>query len=91
MGGSRSIGAEEDRERESESETASDGTNVPLWFMLFEHLSFRVVADDSDVDECAQVELLCAEGCVRHDCVVTAEKRSERGVRWREREKGRGE
>jgi hypothetical protein len=76
MGGSISIGAEEDRERESKSETASDGTNVPLWFMLFEDLSFRVVADDSDVDECAQVELLCAKRCVRHGCVTTVEGRS---------------
>ena len=64
-------------ETEWETGRRMDGWNVPLWFMLFEHLPLRVVSDDSDVDECAQVELLCAEGCVRHGCVATAERRSE--------------
>lgn len=34
---------------------------VPLWLMLFKDLSLGVVADDPDVDEAAQVELLGSE------------------------------
>ena len=55
------------------SDRASEGWEgecgkVPLRFMLFEDLALRVVPDDSDVDEAAQVELLRSEDGVGHCC-----------------------
>lgn len=41
------------------------GRSVPFWLVLGEYFSLGVVADDFDVDEAAQIELLRAEH--RHD------------------------
>lgn len=46
---------------------------LPLWLMLLEDFPLRVVSDDPDVDEAAQVELFRAECRVDHvDGVVVA-------------------
>ena len=38
---------------------------IPLGLVLLEDLSLRVISDDPDVDEAAQVELFCSE--LRHN------------------------
>jgi hypothetical protein len=48
-------------------------TLVPLGFMLRKNLSFGMVADDPDVDEAAQVELLRSKH--RHlDCASNEDR-----------------